>query len=136
MYCRSCTCSSTPKHSAGLITYDSAGYGLIRYPSKKKTHELRNSRKVVAVSQAVPPDFRSQILVRTRIRPDSACFGESIFNPVFVQVSFWTRCVFNQRLFTLLSTFSGTDHFFVMYKTRYTSIAIETCQLRFRRFLG
>ena len=38
------------------------------------THELRDSRKVIALSQAVLADFRSQILVRTRIRPESARF--------------------------------------------------------------
>ena len=49
---------------------------------------------------------------------------------------FWTRCFYIQRLFTLLSTFSDTDHFFVMYEAPYTSIAIETFQLRFCRVLG
>ena len=39
-----------------------------------KTHELRDSRKVVALSQAVPADFRSQMLVGTRILSDSARF--------------------------------------------------------------
>ena len=40
-----------------------------------KLHELRDSRKVVASSQGVLADFHSQMLVRVRLRPDSAHFG-------------------------------------------------------------
>ena len=42
-----------------------------------KTRELRDSRtKKVALSQAVLANFRSQMLVRTRIIPDSVRFDE------------------------------------------------------------
>ena len=41
-----------------------------------KTHELRDFKKVVALSQAVPADFCSQMLVRIRTRPDSVRFNE------------------------------------------------------------
>ena len=41
-----------------------------------KTHELRDSKSVAALSQAVLADFRSQMLVRIRIRPDSVRLNE------------------------------------------------------------
>ena len=59
-----------------------------------KLHELTDSRKVVASSEAVLADFRTQMLDRIRLRPDSVILmhgvGQPIFNPVFVQVSLWT----------------------------------------------
>ena len=39
-----------------------------------KTQRFRDSRKVVALFEAVPEDCRSRVLLRTRIRPDLARF--------------------------------------------------------------
>ena len=60
------------KNSAGLITYDSTGTDSFDMPPKH--HELKDSTKVVASYQAVLADFRSQMLDRIRIRPDSTHF--------------------------------------------------------------
>ena len=102
-----------------------------------KLHELKDSRIVAASSQAVLADFRSQMLDRIRIRPDSARRLSTSLQP-----SLCARLVLNmlslhlRDVFTLLSTFSGTCHLFVMDKTPDISIAMEAFQLRFRRFLG
>ena len=102
-----------------------------------KHHELTDSRKVVASSQAVLADFRSQMLLRIRLRPDSVHFDArrlstnlqpSLCSSLALDMLFPHPMV----VFTLLSTFSGTGHFIVMDKTPDTSIAIEPFSLRFR----
>ena len=70
MYSRSYICSHTPKTVLDLSHMTALDTVSFDIPSK--THELRDSRKVVALSQAIRADLRSQMLVRTRIRPDSA----------------------------------------------------------------
>ena len=102
-----------------------------------KLHETRDSRKVVASCPAVLADFRSQMLVRIRIRPHSAHFDARRLS-INLQPSLCPSLVLDccKGLFALLSTFSGADHFFVMDKTPDTSIATEAFQLRFHRFLG
>ena len=61
-----------PLNSAGLITYESTGTDSLDIPFK--LHELKDSSKVFASSQAVLANFRSQMLDRIRIRPGSAHF--------------------------------------------------------------
>ena len=96
-------------------------------------------KKVVALSNAVLADFPSQMLVRVRIRPESARFDEWRLS-TNLQPSLCPSLVLDM-LFLLLEVVylvvdsSGTDHFIVMHKTPYTSITIEAFQQRFRRFL-
>ena len=63
-----------PKNSAGLITYDSTGYRLIRCSFKEPI--AQGFQKSRSFAQAVPADCRLQVLVRTRLRPDSARIDE------------------------------------------------------------
>ena len=137
-YCRSCICSYTPKivlDSSHMTAVDTGSFD-----NPFKLPELRDSRKVVAASQGVLADFRSQMIVRIRTRPDSAHFDarrrSTNLQPNFCPSLVFYMLVVHLGLFILLSTFSGTDDFFVIDKTPYTFIATEVLQLRFRRFLG
>ena len=139
MCCRSCTCSHTPKKvldSSHATALDADSFDI---PSK--THELKDSIKFFALSEEIPADFRSHLLVRTRIRPDSARVDEWRLSPN-LQPSPCPRLVFGHVVSTSRGCLpccrrgSDTDHFFAMYVTPYTSIAMETFQLRFCRGLG
>ena len=71
-----------------------------------------NSRKVVALFQAVPADFRSQMLVRTRLRPNLARFDEWRLS-TNLQHSLRPSLALS-TLFLYLEVVYGTDHFFAM----------------------
>ena len=85
----------------------------------------------MALSQAVLADVRSQILVRTRIRPDFARFDECRLS-TSLQPSLCPSLVLDTFFLHLEVVYFvvDTDHF-VMYKTPYTSIAIETFHVFF-----
>ena len=74
MYDRICICSHTPK-----IVLDSSRMTALdtdSFDTSSMTHALRDFRKVVALFHAVPPDSRSQMLIHTRRRQDSAHLDE------------------------------------------------------------